>query len=205
MAVFEVVAAHQAHLMKRNTSMKIALLLIDIQNDYFTGGKMALEGTGQASENAAALLAAFRRLQLPVIHIQHVAKRAGATFFLPDTEGVKIHTSVAPLGNESVIQKNYPNSFRQTALLDYLKEHQISKLVIAGMMTHMCIDTTTRAACDLEFTVQLAHDACATKALSFGGVEIPASHVHNAYIAALDGSFAEALSTQHIIAGFAPK
>lgn len=185
--------------------MKTALLLIDIQNDYFPGGKMALEGTRQASENAAALLAAFRRLQLPVIHIQHVAKRAGATFFLADTEGVKIHTSVAPLGDETVIQKNYPNSFRQTALLDYLKEHQISTLVIAGMMTHMCIDTTTRAACDLEFTVQLAHDACATKALSFGGVEILASHVQNAYIAALDGSFAEALSTQDIIAGFAPK
>jgi len=64
---------------------------------------LALEGSGQASKNAGALLAAFCRLQLPVIHIQHVAKRAGAAFFLPDTDGVKIHTSVAPLANETVI------------------------------------------------------------------------------------------------------
>lgn len=185
--------------------MNTALLIVDIQNDYFPGGKMALEGTGKASDNAAALLSTFRHLQLPVIHIQHIAQRAGATFFLPDTEGVKIHASVAPLASETVIRKHYPNSFRHTGLLDHLKQHQIGKLVIAGMMTHMCIDTTTRAACDLEFTLQLAHDACATKALSFGGVEVPASHVQNAYIAALDGSFAEVLSTQDIIAGFAPK
>ena len=184
--------------------MNTALLIIDIQNDYFPGGKMALEGTRQASENAAALLSTFRRLQLPVIHIQHVAQRAGATFFLPDTEGVKIHASVAPRADETVITKHYPNSFRHTGLLDYLKEQQISKLVIAGMMTHMCIDSTTRAACDLELTIQLAHDACATRALSFGAVEIAACDVHNAYIAALDGSFATALSTQEIIAGFAP-
>lgn len=185
--------------------MNTALLIIDVQNDYFPGGKMTLAGTEEASINAAALLSTFRRLQLPVIHMQHVAKHAGATFFLPDTEGVNIHRSVAPLGNETVIQKNYPNSFRQTALLDHLKQHHINKLVIVGMMTHMCVDTTVRAACDLEFTLQLAHDACATKALSFGGVEIPASQVHNAYIAALNGSFAEALSTQDIIASFASK
>lgn len=183
--------------------MKTALLLIDIQNDYFPGGKMALQGTKEASANAAALLTAFRRLQLPVIHIQHIATRAGATFFVPDTDGVEIHASVAPLANETVIRKHYPNSFRQTGLLEHLRQHQIGQLVIAGMMTHMCIDTTTRAACDLEFSLQLAHDACATKALSFGGIEVPASQVHTAYIAALDGSFAEVLSTQQIIAGFA--
>ena len=186
--------------MKTAQLVKTALLIIDIQNDYFPGGKMTLENTTEASNNAAALLSTFRRMQLPVIHIQHIARHADATFFLPNTEGAKIHKSVAPLSNEAVIIKNYPNSFRQTALLEYLKEHQIAKLVIAGMMTHMCIDSTTRAAFDLGFDIQLAHDACATKALSFGGAEIPASHVQNAYIAALDGSFAQALSTQEIVA-----
>ncbi len=82
------------------------LVIIDIQNDYFPGGKMALENTKEASANAAALLSTFRRLQLPVIHIQHIATRVGATFFVPDTEGVEIHASVAPLGNETVIRKN---------------------------------------------------------------------------------------------------
>lgn len=181
--------------------MKTALLLIDIQNDYFAGGKMALVGPDQASVNAADLLATFRRLQLPVIHVQHIAAQAGATFFLPDTDGVKTHESVAPLAGETVITKHYPNSFRKTTLLQHLNDHDIGHLVIAGMMTHMCIDTTTRAACDLEFTVQLAHDACATKALTFDGVEIPADHVQRAYIAALNGSFAKAETTKEIIAG----
>lgn len=184
-----------------NTHMNTALLIIDIQNDYFPGGKMVLEGSAAASGNAAALLSVFRRLQLPVVHIQHIATHAGASFFLPETEGVNIHQSVAPLANETVITKHYPNSFRQTVLLDHLRRHQISKLVIAGMMTHMCIDTSTRAACDLEFSVQLAHDACATKALTFAGLETSAVHVHNAYMAGLNGSFAEVLSTQQILAG----
>jgi nicotinamidase-related amidase len=186
-------------------SMKTALLVVDIQNDYFPGGKMVLEGAVEASENAAALLAAFRRQKFPVVHIQHISKHAGATFFLPDTEGVKIRGNVAPLSGEAVIKKNYPNSFRQTELLKYLREQGITKLVIAGMMTHMCVDTTTRAAFDLEFSIQLAHDACATKALSFGGVDTPARHVHNSYVAALDGTFAEALSARNIIAALAPK
>ena len=183
-----------------NTHMNTALLLIAIQNDYFPGGKMMLEGSAAASENAAVLLSAFRRLQLPVIHIQHIATHAGASFFLPETEGVNIHQSVAPLAAETVIIKHYPNSFRQTVLLDHLRQHQISKLVIVGMMTHMCIDTSTRAACDLDFSVQLAHDACATKALTFAGLETSAMHVQNAYMAGLNGSFAEVLSTQQILA-----
>lgn len=183
--------------------MNTALLIIDIQNDYFPGGRMTLAGTGPASENAAALLAAFRRLQLPVIHVQHVATQAGATFFLPGTDGVSIHSSVKPLDGEILIQKNYPSSFRQTGLLDYLRQHRIGKLVIAGMMTHMCIDTTTRAACDLGFSIELAHDACATKALSFGGAEVPAGQVQAAYLAALDGTFAKASGARDIIGGLA--
>jgi nicotinamidase-related amidase len=183
--------------------MKTALLLIDVQNDYFPGGKMELEGMKPASDNAAALLSAFRQRQLPVIHIQHIAAQAGATFFLPDTQGADIHQSVAPLSNETVIRKNYPNSFRNTTLLAHLKEQQISHLVIAGMMTHMCIDSSTRAACDLEFSIKLASDACATRALSFADDQISAHDVQNAYLAGLNGSFAEVLSTQEIIASLA--
>ena len=180
--------------------MKQALIIIDIQNDYFPGGKMELEGSFEAAGKAAALLAAFREKQLPVVHIQHIAARARATFFLPGTEGAQIHASVAPLDGETVLQKNYPSSFRNTGLLAYLKQHEISHLVIAGMMTHMCIDTTTRAAFDLEFTCQVAHDACATKALTFGGQTVPAAQVQGAYMSALDGSFAAVRSTADIIA-----
>ena len=71
--------------------MKPALIIIDIQNDYFPGGKMELEGSPEASLQAAKLLASFRAKELPLVHIQHVSNRPGASFFLPDTEGVNIH------------------------------------------------------------------------------------------------------------------
>ena len=126
--------------------MTQALLLIDIQNDYFPGGAMELEGSPLAGRKAGELLQAFRRASKPVVHVQHVSTRPGATFFLPDTKGVEIHESVAPLQGETVIRKHHPNSFRDTPLLEHLRGHGVAELVIAGMMTQMCVDSSTRAA-----------------------------------------------------------
>ncbi len=171
--------------------MKPALVIIDIQNDYFPGGKMELEGSAEASLQAAKLLDAFRAKGLPVVHIQHVSNRPGATFFLPGTGGVNIHASVAPRSGETVLQKNFPNSFRGTPLLEHLKGLGVDHLVICGMMTHMCVDATTRAAFDLGFSCSLAHDACATRALALGEVRVPAAQVHAAFVAALSGLYAK--------------
>lgn len=179
--------------------MTQALLIVDIQNDYFPGGTMALEGAEAAGANAARLLADFRAKKLPVIHIQHLAARPGATFFLPGTPGAEIHPCVAPLPTETIIQKHYPNSFRQTGLEEHLKKHAIAELVICGMMTHMCIDTTTRAAFDLGFRCQLVHDACATKSLGFAGHTVAAQQVQIAYLAGLHGIFAECVSTAELL------
>ncbi len=171
--------------------MTTALLIIDIQNDYFPGGAMEVVGAIAASKQAGILLEAFRRKGRPVIYMQHVAARAGATFFLPDTVGAEIHESVCPGPDEPVFRKHFPNSFRETALLEHFRGAGISRLVIAGMMTHMCIDTTTRAAADLGFVCSLAHDACAARALSFNGVQVSAESVQAAYLAALNGLFAK--------------
>ena len=178
--------------------MRKALLIIDIQNDYFPGGAMELEGSDEAAVRGACLLQMFRQKSLTVIHIQHVMNRPGATFFLPDTQGVEIHPALAPLAGEPVFQKHFPNSFRETPLLDYLRRHDIGELVIAGMMTHMCIDTTTRAAADLGFHCLLAHDACATRSLSFAGATVSAQNVQAAFMAALNGLFATVLSVEDI-------
>jgi nicotinamidase-related amidase len=83
--------------------MQQALVLVDIQNDYFLGGAMELVGSSEAAVRAAKLLQCFRRQSLPIIHIQHVATREVATFFLPNTSGVAIHESVAPLNGEAVL------------------------------------------------------------------------------------------------------
>jgi len=183
--------------------MKPALIIIDIQNDYFPGGRMELEGSPEASLQAAKLLQGFREKGLPVVHIQHVSNRPGASFFLPDTEGVNIHANVAPRAGETVIQKNFPNSFRGTGLLEQLRVQGTDHLVIAGMMTHMCVDATTRAAFDLGFSCSLAHDACATRAVAFGEQRVPAAQVHAAFLAALNGLYAKVQSAAAIAAEIA--
>jgi len=179
--------------------MSKALLIVDIQNDYFAGGKMELEGSEAASLRARTLLTAFRGRRLPVVHMQHVSVRPGATFFVPDTEGVKIHQNVAPADGEQVIRKHFPNSFRETALLEHLRGTGVQELVIAGMMTHMCIDATTRAASDLGFKCFLAHDACATRALAFGDRKIGADQVHYSFLSALSGAYATVQAAQELV------
>jgi len=180
--------------------MKQLLLLVDIQNDYFPGGAMELVGSPAAGSNAERLLLAFRRKGLPIVHIQHISTRTSATFFLPNTIGAELHSCVKPTAGEVVFQKNFPNSFRGTPLLEHLRALNATQLVIAGMMTHMCIDTTTRAAVDLGFECVLASDACATRSLSLGDVSVSAENVQAAFLAALNGSFATVIPVEGICA-----
>ena len=170
--------------------MPTVLVLIDIQNDYFPGGAIELNGSDAAAQNAALLLTAARAHGTPVVHIQHISTRPGATFFLPGTPGAEINTAVTPLPSEEVIVKHFPNAFRETGLLEHLRGLGIDTLVLAGMMTHMCVDTTVRAAADLGFTCHLAGDACATRALEYCGTVVPAGQVQAAYLAGLNRLFA---------------
>lgn len=181
--------------------MNTALLIIDIQNDYFPGGAMELAGSVEAGQRARKLIDAFRKKALPVIHVQHLSTRPGATFFVPGTKGVEIHPCVVPREGETIIRKNFPNSFRDTPLLQTLRDNKITRLAVAGMMTQMCVDSTVRAAADLGFECFLAHDACATKSLSFGGAAVPAESVQTAFVAALNGLFARVQSVDELCAG----
>jgi nicotinamidase-related amidase len=181
--------------------MNTALLIIDIQNDYFPGGKMVLEGSREASEKAKQILSLFREKRLPLAHIQHISASPGASFFISGTEGVEIHANVKPVPGELVIRKHYPNSFRDTSLLEHLKREKIDHVVIAGMMTHMCVDATTRAAFDHGFQCTVLHDACATRPLSFNKDIVPAKQVHAAFLAALGAVYAKIISADDFIAG----
>ncbi len=179
--------------------MGTALLLIDLQNDYFSGGNMELEGSLAASVMAGKILAFFREKNLPIFHIQHIATRPGATFFLSDTEGVKIHANVKPRAGEVIIQKSYPNSFRDTPLLDRLRDNGVDQVVVAGMMTHMCVDATVRAAFDYGFEVTVVHDACATRTLAFQDVTVSADQVQAAFLAALSVPYASVVNTEEFL------
>ena len=174
--------------------MKTGLILVDIQNDYFTGGRMELVEMQQAAKKAGELLSDFRRRSWPTFHIQHIAAQKGATFFLPETEGAALHESIQPQGDELVIQKHFPNSFRETSLLQELERHDVKKLVICGAMSHMCIDATTRAAADHCFECTVVQDACATRDLEFGGKTIAAADVHGAFMAALGAAYARVVN-----------
>ena len=176
-----------------------ALLLIDFQMDYFPGGKMALVEPVKAVHNAGMLLNDFRKNNDNVVHIQHHATRPDATFFIPGTDGAEIHPHLAPDTNEEVIIKNYPNSFFKTKLFDYLQEKHVEKLVICGMMTHMCVDATTRAAKDLGFEIALIGDACATKNLEYKGQKVNAQEVHNSFLAALNYYYSTVVSTEEYL------
>lgn len=176
-----------------------AFLLIDIQNDYFQNGRMPLEKSTEACLKSQEFLQFCRAKQMHVLHVQHISTRPDAVHFLPCTKGVEFHPNVMPIKNETIIKKHYPNSFKDTALLNHLIKHQINHLVVAGMMTHMCVEATVRAAYDLGFSCTVLSDACATKNLEFNNMLIPAQTVHNAYLAGLQPMYAEVMSVKELL------
>ncbi|MDW0111174.1 cysteine hydrolase family protein [Sporosarcina aquimarina] len=180
--------------------MSTALIIVDIQNDYFPNGSMELVSPGKAAANAAKVLEWFRKNNKEnIFHVQHIAADPAMGFFLPNTNGVEIHETVQPLENESIITKHFPNSFLQTELESKLKEKGITKVVVVGMMTHMCIDATVRAAVDLGYETLLIEDACATRDLSYDGKDVTAEQVHYAFVGALNGMYCAVTSTEDFL------
>jgi nicotinamidase-related amidase len=180
--------------------VKTALLLVDIQWEYFAGGAMPLEGALDAALQARNLLVHFRCDHRPAIFVQHVSLSAQATSFVPGSPGVCLYSTIRPLPGEPVICKHHPNSFRDTDLLDLLHQGEVARLVICGMMTHMCIDATVRAAADFGFECLVAADACATQDLVFEGTVVPAAMVQRSFLAALNGTYATVMRTEDILA-----
>lgn len=179
--------------------MPRTLLIIDIQNDYFPGGAYPLPGAERAAGEAARLLGAWRANGDVVVHLQHVWDAPDAEFMRPGTPGVEIHAKVAPGPDEPVLTKEAPNGFLGTSLEQELRAADTEELVVAGMMTSMCVDATVRAASDLGFQVTVATDACAAPDLEFDGTQVPAASVHAAFIAALGDSYARLESVAGLI------
>ncbi len=182
--------------------MKTALLLIDIQKDYFEGGKYPLVNPLEAAQKAYTLLQCFREhggQSAYHVHIQHISLKPDAAFFVKGDSGSDIHDSVAHFEGEPIVYKHEPNSFLNTNLLELLKGWGVERVVIAGMMTHMCVDATARAASDFGFQVIVAEDACATRDLTYGDTIIPADLVHKSFLAALK-SYGKVMKSDEIIA-----
>ncbi len=181
--------------------MNSALILIDIQNDYFDGGKSELYHPVETANNAKAILNFFRENNLTVLHVQHVNMEDKAKLFLKESIGVEINSLVTPNNDEKVFIKHVPNSFFETGLAKTISDNNIDHIVVCGMMTHMCIDTTVRYANDIGLIVTLIEDACTTKDLIWNGYNIPAKIVHATYMASLDGMFAKVMTTEGFLEG----
>jgi nicotinamidase-related amidase len=177
---------------------KAALVIIDLQNDYFDGGRFPLVNAGQASENAALLLEHARRCNDLVVHVRHESPEADASFFVPGTAGAKINLKVLPAENEPVVVKNSINAFLGTNLQSILQGNAIENIVVAGAMSHICVDAFVRAASDFGYKITVAHDAVATRDLKFNGRSIAAADVHAAFMAALAFGYARVVSTDDV-------
>ncbi|MGR4976102.1 cysteine hydrolase family protein [Pseudomonas sp. LARHCG127] len=178
---------------------KQALIVVDIQNDYFPQGKWPLVGADAAADNAARLIEAFRQAGNSVVHIRHEFTSDDAPFFTPGSEGAQLHPKVLNRADEPVVLKHFVNSFRETELQALLEQHGVEQLVVVGSMSHMCVDGIVRAAADLGYGVTVIHDACATLDLEFNGVVVPAAHVHAAFMAALGFAYASVVSTEQFL------
>jgi nicotinamidase-related amidase len=161
-----------------------ALLIIDIQEFYFPGGSLPLVNPLAASQNAKIILGKFRENNWLVVHVRHNAK-----------SGAGIHVNVKPLKGEKVISKDHANSFKDTDLLDHLRQHRVKRLVIVGMQTHMCVEAATRAASDLGFQCILVHDACTTRDLNYQGRVISSEDVHYSTLSTLSRTYARVIDT----------
>lgn len=176
-----------------------ALIVIDIQNDYFPGGGWPLVGVEEAAANAARLLSSARSADDVVVHVRHEFESPDAPFFKPGSDGTAIHHTVLPKENEHVILKRRINSFLNTDLKEHLDANDVGEIVICGNMSHMCVDAATRAAADFGYPVTVVHDACASRDLEFDGLHVPAEMAHAAFMSALAFAYARTVSTDEYL------
>lgn len=162
---------------------KEALIIIDEQDFYFEGGDAELVNPVPAAENTKLLLDRFRQEGKLVIYVKHNYEPGG-----------DIYKLVAPIDDEKIFTKDDVNAFLGTGLNEYLKECGITKLVLCGMQTHMCLEAATRAGHDLGYKCIVIGDACATRDLKFNDNVVPAEQVHLSTLATLT-AYAKVMTT----------
>lgn len=174
--------------------MKRALLVIDVQNEYFTG-KMPVTYPEGSFANILRAVDAANDQGMPVVLIQHTAPQQTAKTFAKPSDGWAIHEDLQKRPHACVIQKAWPGSFTETGLLDFLQENGIDTVVICGYMTQMCCDTTSRQAAHLGYSVEFLSDATGTLAFSNSAGQVTAEELHRATLVTQAMRFAKVMST----------
>jgi len=180
-----IITAYQSPINAQSEGNKIktALLIVDIQDFYFPGSGHSLVNPEAASLKAKKLLEIFRENKQLVVHVRHKASK-----------GFEINKNVKPLPDEKVITKEEVNSFLHTDLLEYLNNNNITRLVIIGMQTQLCLEAAVRAAHDFGFECIVVQDACATRDVKFGDRTVKAEDVQTCVLSSInDGGYAKVI------------
>ncbi|WP_210557591.1 MULTISPECIES: isochorismatase family protein [unclassified Pseudomonas] len=177
---------------------KSALVVIDFQNEYFSG-RMPIPDGAAALAKTRELITFADSHKIPVYHVQHVAP-AGSPVFAIDGQTVKFHPDMQPRPQDVVLQKSTVSVFASTDLDQQLKKAGIQTLIISGLMTHACVAGAARDAAPLGYNVIVASDASATRAITrANGVSIDKDSLHKAALAEVEDTFGDVLSTAQIV------
>jgi nicotinamidase-related amidase len=171
-----------------------ALLVIDVQNEYFSG-KLPVTHPGGSLERILAAIDAAHASKVPVVAIQHAAPQPDATVFRRGSREWELHPEVAGRPHDVLIHKSLPGSFTATELESWLRQRGITSVAIAGYMTQMCCDTTARQAMHLGFAVDFLADATGTLAFKNTAGEISAEDLHRAILVTQQARFSQVLRT----------
>jgi nicotinamidase-related amidase len=178
--------------------MSRALLIIDVQNEYFSGALPITHPVGHLDRILGVMDAAAGRI--PVVVIQHAFTQSDKPFFQKGSPGWELHPEVAGRPRDALIEKNLPGSFTGTGLEKWLRERGISTVAIAGYMTHMCCDTTARQAVHRGFNVEFLSDATGTLPLSNSAGRVTAEELHRSILCAQQMLLSEVLPSSEWIA-----
>ncbi len=177
---------------------KSALVVIDFQNEYFSG-RMPIPDGAAALAKTRELISFADSHKIPVYHVQHVAP-AGSPVFAIDGETVKFHKDMQPRPQDVVLQKTTVSVFASTDLDERLKKAGINTLIISGLMTHACVAGAARDAAPLGYNVIVASDASATRAITrVNGSSIDKDYLHQAALAEVEDTFGDVMTTEQIV------
>lgn len=174
--------------------MKQALLVIDVQNEYFTG-KLPISYPPGSFQKILAAMDAATDTGVAVIVIQHTNVAPGAATFRKGTPGWELHNEIKKRSCDLLLEKNLPGSFTGTGLPDWLRDHGIGSLTIAGYMTQMCCDTTARQAFHLGYPVIFLADATGTLSVSNDAGSIRDEDLHRAILVTQQMRFSRVMKT----------
>lgn len=171
-----------------------ALIVIDVQNEYFTGALPITHPAGHLDNILRVMDAA--RGKVPIVVVQHHFPQADKPFFQKGTPGWELHPEVAGRPRDALVEKTLPGSFTGTALQEWLRERDIGTVTIAGYMTHMCCDTTAREAVHRGFAVEFLSDATGTLPVSNSAGAVTAEELHRAILCAQQMLLSEVVSSE---------